>query len=426
MQFLVHPIEGASESAPSARNETPPPEHVRMSVDSLGVAAERVKARMLRLLEASDQWRGSIHLVLQPANASLPPNRIVSTRFADGWRYRLLVPEVVRSSQLIHDLVDVMLLEIANRTPSENGAEVPLWLAEALTHHITLEGENSLLPQPETSVLGTLQRLSPEQVSRRWLKTHQPFSFMQISMPPPELLQGQALLTYQCCAHVLLLELCRLPQGPAKLRNFIGSVGAYWNWQTAFMRAFEMDFQRPIDLEKWWSVALASPNLRDAGGELAFDSGRRRLDELLHVETEVRADANQLPNRVAVPLVQVIRDWDYSQQRPYLVQAANQLELAQWTLPHQWGVLADSYRKVLIDYIEKRDSVGQAPAQRGGPLPRARYVAAETLRALEKLERERISQLPEIKTPPPSPEAPISGVATNKPPRRTSPPKASK
>ena len=419
MQFFVHPIPpnerpvSNPSSLTDSRKEKLPDGFIRVNAESLGVSAERVKGRLLRLLDAPDQWRGKIHLLLQPQDTTFGHSRLTSARFADGWRYRLAVPEVVRSSELIRDLVDVLLLEIANRTPSENGAEIPLWLAEALTRHIALEGDNSLLLQPETSVIESRQHILPERFSREQLQHRAGLSFTQISMPTADLLAGERHELYKASAHVLFVELSRLDQGPAKLRSMLASLASYWNWQTAFMKAFESDFKRPLDVEKWWAVTLAQPALLGTGRDRAFETGRRRLDEVLKVDSEVRFDPSQVPNNTQVGLMEVIRDWDYPRQKAVIQHKANQLAVLQWTIASEWVPLVDAYKRTLLEYIERRDSLGQDAQQKGAQIPRARYVVADAIKELERLERERIARQPEI-TPPPASNV----VTVASPPKR--------
>ncbi len=53
-------------------------------------------------------------------------------------------------------------------------------------------------------------------------------------------------------------ELLGLKNGPAKLRALLAELPAHLNWQTAFFDAFDEDFKRPLDVEKWWALRVVN------------------------------------------------------------------------------------------------------------------------------------------------------------------------
>lgn len=403
LQFITHdlvtpPPAAAKPFALPATNgqeqQKLPENLVRLGPDSVGASAERIKKRFLTILDLPDQWRGAIHLVLRPTERLNEFPRISTTRFADGWKFRIDIPAVTDALSLVRAVTQVLLIELANRSSSEKAAEIPIWLIEALTRQIFFEAGRGLLLQPETSIIGTVRHALPEQTSRGWLLSHPAMTFTDLSFPTPEMLQGDAFLAYQASAHLFLVELARLPQGSQRMRAFVANLGEYWNWQTPFFRAFESEFKTPLDVEKWWSVVLVRPSMREVGGDQSFESSRRKLDEVLQLDSEIRFDSDQIPGKTQMRLVELIREWDYARQKPLIQDKINQLTILQWAVAADWIPLIQAYRKTLADYMDKRDTVGQTPEQRGGPLPRARYIADEAVRELEKLERERIARKP--------------------------------
>ncbi len=402
-QFITHDLvtPPSARQAPAPLNKAPEKESekladhlVRLGPESVGVSAERIKKRFLILLDLPDQWRGVIHIVLRPTERTDELPRIATSRFADGWRYRIDLPAVTDALAVVRSIVQVLLIEVANRGASDRAAEIPLWLQEALTRQIFFEGGRSWMLQPETSVLGTLRHRESEEISRSWLLSHPGLTFTEISFPTSEMLTGDAFVGYQACAHLFFLELSRLSQGPQRLRAFVANLGAFWNWQTPFFKAFEPELKTPLDVEKWWSVALLRPSMRDIGEDKIFESNRQKLNEVLQVHSEIRFDPEQIPGKTRLGLSEMIREWDYSKQKPVLQEKINQLTILQWVVTPDWLPLIQRYRKALLDYVDKRDAVGQAPEQRGGAVPRARYIVDDAVRELEKLERERISRKP--------------------------------
>ena len=97
------------------------------------VSCERIKQMLLRELNVTAPWRGNIYLVLYPAMAAGNPVTITSGRFKNGWQYRVDLPSVVERPRYVRAIVQVLLLELANRTTQERGAEIPLWLIEGFS-----------------------------------------------------------------------------------------------------------------------------------------------------------------------------------------------------------------------------------------------------------------------------------------------------
>lgn len=403
MQFITHDL-----VAPPADASTPllfggpkekepqklPETHVRLGARSVGVSAERIKKRLLNILDLSDHWRGVIHLVLRPTERLDEHPRIASSRFKDGSKYRIDIPAITDALSLVRAVVQVLLIEIANRMDTEKIAEVPLWLQEAMTRQIFFEAGRSLVLQPETSVIETQRYTQPELISRSWLLSHPAMTFTDLSFPSQAMLQGDAFLAYQASSHLFFIELSRLAQGTQRMRAFVANLGEFWNWQSAFFKAFESEFKTPLDVEKWWSVVLVRPSMRELGGDRSFESSRRKLDEVLQLNSENRFDPEQVPGKTPLRLSEILREWDYARQKPVLQQKINELTILQWAVSPDWIPLIQAYRKTLAEYIDKRDDSGQAPQQRAGPLPRARYITDDALRELESLERERITRRP--------------------------------
>ncbi len=75
------------------------------------VSCERIKQLLLRELDATAPWRGTIYLVLYPARAASDTITITSERFKNGWQYRVDFPDVVERSRYVRAMVQVLLLE---------------------------------------------------------------------------------------------------------------------------------------------------------------------------------------------------------------------------------------------------------------------------------------------------------------------------
>ena len=97
------------------------------------VSCERIKQMLVRELNVTAPWRGTIYLVLYPARSAGDAITITSDRFKNGWQYRVDLPDVVERPRYVRAMVQVLLLELANRTAPARGAEIPLWLVEGFS-----------------------------------------------------------------------------------------------------------------------------------------------------------------------------------------------------------------------------------------------------------------------------------------------------
>ena len=110
--------------------------YVRLDPTLLAVSCEGIKSAMLDELAMKDLWRGKIYIALHPLQDDREPIVVTSLHYADGWNYRLEIPEQVDGAQLVKSVVEVLLLEMANRTARSQQAELPLWLTEGLAAHL--------------------------------------------------------------------------------------------------------------------------------------------------------------------------------------------------------------------------------------------------------------------------------------------------
>ncbi len=73
-------------------------------------------------------------------------------RFKNGWQYRVDLPNVVERPRYVRAIVQVLLLELANRTAQGRGAEIPLWLVEGFSQLLLASSEvEIILPPPRAA-----------------------------------------------------------------------------------------------------------------------------------------------------------------------------------------------------------------------------------------------------------------------------------
>lgn len=375
----------------------------------LVVSCERIRQALDRELGLTAPWQGRIHVLLRPAQGAEDAITLTAEKFRDGWAYRLSLPEVVAPHRLMRAVVEAILLEVANRHHAGRSAEIPPWLAVGLAERLlALAGPELLFPPPRLRV-GALT-LSPSTVTSRppdplaqaraQLREHAPLTLQDLSWPTEADFTGDTAAGYRASAHLFVVELLRLRDGPASLRALLEELPRHYNWQTSFLKAFPLHFQQLRDVEKWWAVQVVYLSGRDLAHTWSVAESWRKLDAVRRVPALVRPTADTLPEAAAeIPLATVIRDWDFVRQTAALRAQIQQLELLRQRVAPELLPLADAYRRVLAEYLDQRNKTGMVLAQRGVARPGHGQLIRDTLRRLAELDRQLAQYQPEEPTP---------------------------
>lgn len=372
------------------------------------VACERIKDALAAVLNDRAPWQGKIFLVAHWARAADEPVTLVAERVRGGWQYRLELPDPVERTRLARALVHALLRERAGRHAREHAPDLPAWLAEGLAEHLLqTRGAELVPPAPKWDVGG--MTLTPLNVSGRWrdplenarrvLREQPPLSFDELSWPAPEQLDGPSAAPFRANAQVFVTELLRLPDGAARLNAMLEQLGACYNWQTAFFRAFEPFFQRPVDVEKWWALQIAHYTGRDLGRTWSWPVSWAKLDEALRVPVEIRRRRDELPAAATVPLATVIRDWEFARQERALRERQRALELLRLRVARELVGLTDGYRRLLEVYLERRARLGMDAPGVSRPALDVRLLVRDTLQQLAELEALREQLRPPAEAP---------------------------
>src|SRR5205085_8765221 len=105
----------------------------------------------------------------------------------------------------------------------------------------------------------------------------------------------------------------------------LGQLPYYYNWQFAFLAAYKRSFERPLDVEKWWTLRWVEFTGTEGSSTWRLEESWEKLDQCLQAGIELRADTNQLPTYSDATLQTVIRQWPYERQRAELRSRVNQL-----------------------------------------------------------------------------------------------------
>lgn len=380
-QFLIRGLPLNTENFGGTTNSL---SYVRLDPRVFAVSCERIKEAVLGELGMVDHWKGMIAIVLHPTESDNEPIEVLSTRYKNNWGYRMAVPEHVDRRRVIKALVEVLLLEIANRRAGTRSAELPPWLPQGLTSHLEATSLANISLEPETSLVRREKHPDPLQEVREALRTQPALSFTEMSLPEEELLAEPKVRFYGHCSHLFVAELLQLKDGRRCLQEMMLRLGEYYNWQTAFLKGFGQHFPRLLEADKWWGLVAASYQGKESNILWSQAETWRQLEEILSTQVEVRLRPEDLPIKTAVKLQNILTEWDYLKQFPVLRIKVNHLQALRLRVPPEMGPLVDGYRLALEFYLQKR---GQPSGPENGKLKRsARKAVEETVKQLSELD----------------------------------------
>jgi hypothetical protein len=415
-QFVVY----AGHSSPPPRavaNLATNQSFVRLEPTLAAVSCERIKQALERELGANAPWRGCIYLVLYPARGPGDNITIASERIKGGWKYRVDFPDVVERSRYVRAVVQVLLLEQANRTAEGRTAEIPLWLVEGFAQLLLASSEvEIIIPPPQDKANGLIvsatvvstRKEGLQERAQRKLRGRPPLSFESLSWPAEDELSGDTGDLYSGSAQLFVGELLRLPDGPACLQAMLVQLPQSYNWQFAFLRAFHARFERPLDVEKWWALSLARTGGRDPAQNWSLEESWLRLDQAIHTGAQVRTGAHELPLHAELKLQTVIREWDSTRQTQAIRNTLRALGLLRSRIAQELVGLVQDYSRALETYVQQRDHTGSIlPFLRQAGRKRAVEAAVKQLDALDaRREALRPSPGPGTTNQPPARPAP--------------------
>lgn len=368
---------------------------VRLDPAVLVVSCERIKQALLEVLGLQDQWRGRVFVVLHWGQHQPEPIGLHWAAFSDGWVYELHLPERMDRYQLIKCVVQVLLLEMANRRAQEGCVELPPWLVEGLTAHLEATSLATLTLEPETRLALARRYPDPLRRARDILRSRPVLTFDELSWAPDEQATEEQLQTYRSCAHLFVHQLLRLKGGRQCLQQFLAILPEHLNWQTAFLRSFRPYFTRLLDVDRWWSLQAVSLTGRNLVSVWPPEEAWRQLDAVLRPPARQWTRTNALPRLTRVNLQTIIAEWDSPRQMAVLVPTLSRLRALRARVGHPVAGLVDAYIQTLEAYLAQRDRP-RGPERLRNPLPpNPRLIAAQTVARLDELDAQRARLRPD-------------------------------
>lgn len=383
----------------------------------LAVSCERIKGALNSELGTPIQWQGKINLTISPARNSSDDYAINVERFRNAWRYQVNLPQRVEQTMFVRTVVQALLLELANRQATQRSAEVPFWLVEGLTQKLLNSRQRQLiLEPPEFSIRGV--KIDPTMFersdndwlenARRVLRDRPPMTLEELSWPHAEEFAGPNGEAFRSSAQLFVTELLRLKGGRDRLRETIGGLASCYNWQTAFLKAFDTQFPNQLALEKWWALQVTYFVGRNPQQLWTSEESFRKLDEVLQTSVAIRRGSGDLPAHADVSLQAIIREWDTLRQLTTFRSKLRELELTRARVSPEFTPLTDDYLRVVNHYVKERERNSAIYANLVSMPKDQRKVALEIIQELDRLDSARRESKPRpadswSAIPPPSP-----------------------
>lgn len=331
----------------------------------VAVSAERIKQAVWRELGVTGLWQNKIAITLRPARYADEPVNIVSDRSMGVWNYRVTMPDQIARERYLRAMVQVVLLELANRAALDQSAEIPAWLTEGLMNQLLAgHGPDLVINAPRLSMNGVTYNppvttdarpISSLEKAHKILLGNTPLTFEELSWPAPGQIDGNDGPRYRASAQLFTCELLKLRGGKECMREFIAALPDYLNWQMAFLQGFKPHFTRPLDIEKWWALQSTGFVSRDLIKTWTYEESWNKLAATLSAQVDVFRSTNEMPVGAEVTLQTIVRDWDPVKQESVLREKVGELEsLRSQIAPELVGLTAE-YGQAINSYLKQRD-----------------------------------------------------------------------
>jgi len=384
---------------------------ILIAPDYVLVTAERVHNAVLGRLGLPLLPGSRVKLRLEPTMSYRAAVPVVTDRHINSYTYELTLPSEVEADKLVRALVQVTLLDLANKKPQLRDTEIPLWLTVGFTQLLLAQPDLVLvLSQPEQGgkemamegVVKNVRRHDTLAGVRARLRNRRAFDFSEIAMPSPAHLRGENWRDFQACSHLLVDRLLALRGGGARLPNMVRQLPDNLNWQTSFLKVHADLFPDMLAVEKWWAVTIVQLTGQNQYQNWTLWEAVEKFENLLKLPAEVRLNDADSPLEAEVTLQQAIRGWDFAVQKQTLEQKINQLLIARMKMPQQMLPFVNEYGRILENYVTTRRQIELFKSRRGQKRPRIAPVIDEAVRQLDSVDRRLVLFKPESNTPTPA------------------------
>lgn len=353
--------------------------YVRLEPTLLVITAENIKSALLAELHMNDRWEGDIAMSLQPVRRDDEDIVIAAIRAADGWSYRLSVPEQVNKDRFFKAVIEVLLLEISHRGSVERRLELPPWLVPGLAAHVEATTSTPLIMEPESFTTRRRRTRDALRATREALRASGGLTLDDLNWARARVEPA----LYEASAHLFVRELLR-KGGGALFSDMLSRLRDHYNWQSAFLQTF--GFRTLRDADKWWTLHLVQFAGSESLSRWSISEVDAQLDSILDTAVQVRLATNELPMTATMPLDRVLQEWEFDRQQPVLRQKLVQLEALRFRAPTNLIMVVSDYQHHLATYMVRRQKIG---VRKPATAPAVKTLIADTLQKLNELDVRR-------------------------------------
>ncbi|MDI9400781.1 MAG: hypothetical protein ACOX2U_02515 [Limisphaerales bacterium] len=333
------------------------PKSVRLDPATAIVVCERIKQIFLQELGMTDQWRGLIEVEIDFYPRGLQRPITLSHRLMnDGLHTQLKVADEVTPHRFVQALTQVLLLEMANRNITQKQmTDVPLWMLEGMTQLIMQRSGPALFPTQGAPKTFSIIAANPVKDAKARLRTLiEPPTFDFLANPGPEAMRGINWLVFQDASLVLTCELLNQPDGRSHYYRTLIGFKNYLNWQLAFLKAWENQFETMTDVEKWWALIMVTSQKESGLHGWSLTQSLEKLDQILSEASVTTIYQLHQPKRPStVHLQQIAENWTPNVQTYFFERVAAQLKAFELVAEPRVSDLAKRYRTTILDYIRQ-------------------------------------------------------------------------
>ena len=337
---------------PITGKSQPIPKQVLLTPAALATFAGSVRQQWLRQFGINQEWQGRLYLHIVSGKLGDTPDvrRIPSPK--GGWDYRAILPQQISGRTLTQVIINLLLKEFSGRYSMEE-PNIPPWLTT---------GCSELLLQPSGPVLfvpfhthggGGISFNHPQDplhASRKVIKNLPAVSFLTLSLPPPDLIQGEKQAQYRAYSHLLIYKLLKEEGGAKRIQYYLREIPKHKNTPSALGVAY--GHETMLQIEQWWSLAQTQFRSRDA-----FNRWRPKVilghlsDSLLLQTSTTPSSTESKPQQKLISIQEFIGKGIRTKHAEKLRPLLQRLRFLQVNAPPETARLIQDYYSVIESYL---------------------------------------------------------------------------
>ena len=351
-QFVITSSVGGR-AQPNIGKSKPIPDLIQLTPASLATFASSVRVQWARQFEINQQWQGRIYLHIVAGKLGDTPDvrRISSPK--SGWDYRAILPQEIGGRTLTQVLINLLLKEYSGRYSMEE-PNIPPWLTAGCAE-LLLQTSGPLLFVPfHTRGGGGVSFNHPQDplhASRKVIEDLPAISFLTLSLPPPDLIQGEKQAQYRAHSHLLTYKLLSEKEGRKRMQFFLREIPKHKNTPSALGVAY--GHETMLQIEQWWSLAQTQFRSRDA-----FNRWRPKVilghlsDSLLLQTFTIPSNTESKPQLRLISIQEFIGNGTRTKHSEKLKPLLQRLRFLQVNAPPETARLIQDYHSAIESYLE--------------------------------------------------------------------------